>query len=339
MHKILLTGATGFLGSYTARVLLNAGLEVHAIMRKSSSLKMVDDIQDKIHWHTHDICDYVDMEASIDGMDGIVHCAALVSFDPKDKPNLIKYNIEATRDIVNLALMYGTKKLVYVSSIAALGRYTQTEKVIDEKIEWSDGLEHTFYGISKHLAEQEVWRGQAEGLDTVIINPSLIMGAGHWTKGTPAIYKRVSGYNPFYPTGSTGVVDVRDVAEILYKALISDISGERIIASSQNLTYKSILTTVAEALDKKSPTIKLSGLLINTLTALDFIRAKLLGQPRLVTKENLKSSARASSYSNEKSKELLSHSYRSIDAILKETGDCYLQSIKGGYDYGILPIN
>jgi nucleoside-diphosphate-sugar epimerase len=339
MRKILLTGATGFLGSYTARVLLNAGLEVHAIKRESSSLEMVQDIQDQIHWHTHDLCDYVDMESSIEGMNGIIHCAALVSFDPKDKPKLIQYNIEATRDIINLALIYGIKKLVFVSSIAALGRYTQAEKVIDEKIEWSDGLEHTFYGISKHLAEQEVWRGQAEGLDTVIINPSLIMGAGQWTKGSPAIYKRVYGYNPFYPTGSTGVVDVRDVAEILYKALISDLAGERIIASGQNLTYKSILTTVAEALDKQSPTIQLSGLLLNALSGLDYLRATVLRQPRLVTKENLKASARTSAYSNEKSIRLLGHRYRSIEASIKETADTYLQSLSSGYDYGILPIN
>lgn len=339
MTKVLITGATGFIGSYTARLLVNSGLEVWAIRRETSKMDLVADIADRIHWHTCDLTDVYDLEEVILKVDSIIHCAAQVSFDPREEKEMYKYNVEATRDLVNLALSCKIQKLVMVSSIAALGRYSQEpDKPIDENIEWSAGLNHTYYGITKHLSEQEVWRGQAEGLDTVILNPSLVLGAGYWDKGTPALFKRVAGFNPFYPKGSTGVVDVRDVAELLHKALISDISGERIIVSGENLPYRDILQQMAEALGKKGPTIKLNQILINTLTALDFVRANVLRQPRLVTKENLNSSARTSRYKTNKSISLFNYAYRPISATIKTTAECFNTTNTEGVGFGILPF-
>ncbi len=340
MTKVLITGATGFVGSYTARLLVNAGLEVYAIKRATSRMDMVADIQDRIQWHTCDLTEVYDLDEVVSKVDSIIHCAALISFDPKKKKDLYTYNVEATRDLVNLALSNKVQRLIMVSSIAALGRYSQEpNKPIDESIEWSDGLDHSYYGITKHLAEQEVWRGQAEGLDTLILNPSLVIGAGYWDSGTPAIFKRVAGFNPFYPKGSTGVVDVRDVADLLYKALISDISGERIIVSGDNLTYRALLEEIAGSLGKKAPSTGLNSLLINTLTALDLIRATVLRQPRLVTKDNLRASARDSSYKTDKSKSLLKHTYRSISSTIKATANSFITTNKEGLKHGILPFD
>ena len=113
------------------------------------------------------------------GITQVYHCAAIVSFDPKDKDHLLKINIEGTANVVNACIDAGVKKLVHVSSVAALGRIRKGETVT-EKMNWTEETSNSIYGKSKYLGELEVWRGIGEGLQAVIVNPTVIFGGDNW---------------------------------------------------------------------------------------------------------------------------------------------------------------
>ena len=336
MPRVFVTGATGFLGSYITRLLVTGDYEVVALKRTTSSMNMVSDIASKVEWIERDLMDLMTMDDLFTGVDGIIHAGALVSFQPKERNQMMAVNVEATSDLINLALRKKVSRFVHISSIAALGRHKDPNQIIDESISWTDHPDNTMYGITKHLAEKEVWRGAAEGLSTIIINPSLILGAGQWDGGSPAIMKRMAKGNPFYPQGATGVVDVRDVAALTVKAYESDISQERFIASAENVSYRWICDTIAAAFDNKAPTIPLNGVLRLTLASADWWRAALTRGKRMATRENLRSSGRTAQYDNQKSIALLGATYRNVMNTIQESADLYKNSRHDGKDFGIL---
>lgn len=335
MPKVFLTGATGFIGSYIARQLLNKGYEVSAIKRKSSKLNLVHDIHEKIRWTEADLGDIMDMETLVSEADYIIHAAALVSFQPKDRMTMYYTNVVATHDLVNLALIHGTKKFIHISSIAALGKH-KNNVMLDENVEWQDSPDNTSYAISKQMGEREVWRGIAEGLAVSILNPSLVLGAGDWGKGTPAMFSKMSKGNPFYPKGATGVVDVRDVAEIAVKALEYETEGEKYIVSAENVSYRHILNKIARGIDVKLPQFRLTTLIAGLIWRADAVLSLITRNPRMITKENLAAASRTASYNNSKSIETFKHNYRSIDETIQLSGELYRISRQKGNDCSIL---
>jgi nucleoside-diphosphate-sugar epimerase len=168
MNKVLVTGATGFLGSYILRLLLKKGYKVRAIRRSSSPMAMLQDIADKVEWVEGDVTDLPFLEEATKDIDYVYHAAAAVSFNSKDKEKMMLVNGIGTENIVNVCLDNGVKKLLHVSSIAALGRKENVTE-IDENAQWENSPLNSDYAISKFKAECEVWRGIQEGLNAVII--------------------------------------------------------------------------------------------------------------------------------------------------------------------------
>lgn len=343
MPKVLLTGATGFVGSYIARLLLHKGYEVIATRRTSSPLHLVDEIKDKIKWIEASLGDILEIESAVIEADYIIHAAALVSFQPKDRMAMYTTNVAATHDLVNLALIHGTQKFIHISSIAALGRH-KNSKLLDELVDWEDSPLNTNYAISKQLGEREVWRGHAEGLAVSVLCPSLVLGAGDWGKGTPAMFSNMHRGYPFYPTGSTGVVDVRDVAELTIKALESDTNGEKYIVSGENISYRKILDNIALAVGVKPPRFKLTSSLSSLVWRADALLAFITRKERLVSKETLASASRNASYDNSKSINTLGHIYRPIEDTIRLSGQLFKSSLsmsnskgnKTAKEYGVL---
>ena len=333
--KVLLTGATGFVGSYIARYLLIKGYHVFATKRASSRMDLVSDIQDNIIWTDCDLQDTIDLEAIIEQVDSVIHCAAVVSFQPKDADLMYEVNVTGTQDLVNLSLQHKISRFVHISSIAALGRH-KNDKTIDEKVEWEDGPYNTQYGISKQMSEREVWRGQAEGMSVCILNPSLILGAGYWDTGTPALFQRVHNGNSFYTTGSTGAVDVRDVARLAVLAMTSDISGERYIVSSENISYRSILNKIAIKLHKKPPHRKLNKILRALLWRADALISTFSSKKRQATKETLAAASRQSRYVSDKSKKQFNYQYLPIDQTITDTAKALVDSKQNNQNSGVL---
>lgn len=323
--NILVTGGTGFVGSYLLRYLVNAGYtNIRATKRSSSAMDLVAPIQDQIEWVEADLLDVPALEDAMEGIKQVYHCAALISFAPKDVPKMMMINQKGTENIVNLALHKGIKKLVHVSSIAALGR-NQQSNVVSEKDKWERNKNNSNYSISKYLAEQEVWRGMAEGLDVAIVNPAVILGAGRWNEGPLKLFGLVWKNFPFYPKGISGFVDVRDVARFMIQLMESDISGERFILSSENLSFKKLQEDIALRLKRKKPSILVNPFIQEIAWRLERIRGFFLSNhDPLITRETAAHSSKQFHYSNDKSKQLLPFEYIPIEQTIEETSKLFL---------------
>ncbi len=334
---IFVTGGTGFLGSYILRYLVKERYSVRALKRKNSPMFLVEDIQDKVDWIEGDILDTVALEDAMQDTDEVYHCAAVVTFDPKKFDYMLRVNQEGTENIVNIALAFGIKKLLHVSSIAALGRYKNINNY-NEAVKWERSPFNSQYAISKHGAEQEVWRGIAEGLNAAIINPSVIIGSGIWGKGTTTFFNQVWNGLRFYPSGTTGFVDVRDVAKFAIQLMNSKIHSQRFLLNSENWSYHQLFTTIAKSLGKTPPSIKTSQLMNNLAWRGDWFLSKLLGKQRLITREVARHVGRTYLYGNEKSKSFFDFQYTSVHQTLLETCEQYLSSKKENTLAARLPL-
>jgi nucleoside-diphosphate-sugar epimerase len=178
--KVLITGGTGFLGAYIIQELVEKGYTVRALRRTDKQPFFIPShIFNKVEWVTGDILDVMSLSDAMEGMDTVIHAAAKVSFLPKEKAELYKINIEGTANVVNMALEKNIRRFVHISSVAAIGR-TAKEEVVTEEKKWVQSRMNTYYAISKHYAEMEVWRGMGEGLDVIVVNPTTILGYGDW---------------------------------------------------------------------------------------------------------------------------------------------------------------
>ena len=309
---ILLTGANGLIGSYIARVLAQNGKQFKCLVRQGADLSLLSDIQSKLNIVQGDILDILSLEKALEGVEVIIHCAAIVSFGQGLVDQMYKVNVEGTKNVVNEALKYNIKKLVYISSVAAIGRGNKNS-LITEKSQWVDNELNSEYAKTKYLAELEVWRGIEEGLNAVMVNPSIVLGPGDWTKSSTKIFKTVYDGLKFYPTGKVNVVDVRDVARAVYLLMESEIKGQRFILSAYNLSYKSFLDKIAEAMQKPLPSIRLS----KNLTLAGFYILKIIApiylKSRFINKETILASNSDFNYSSEKIIKALNFQFTPLD--------------------------
>jgi len=325
-RPILVTGATGFLGAYLLRHLLSEGYtNIRGLKRAGSPDVLVAEFANRIEWAEGDLLDIFSLEDALEGIKQVYHCAAIVSFDPADRKEMMLVNEKGTANLVNLALDSNIEKLVHVSSIAALGR-TKEGVTIDEQSKWQRGPYNTNYAISKFKAEQEVWRGRAEGLNVAVVNPGIILGSGYWDSGTAKIFQTVASGYPFYPVGATSLVDVRDVVQYMVQLMESEISGERFILQSEYLTYRELLSAIAESTGKKPPSIKVNKVLRGLAWRLAWLHSKLTGQKPLLTKETAQNSSRIFYYDNQKSLQHFDFEYIPIRQTIEQTALQYLES-------------
>jgi nucleoside-diphosphate-sugar epimerase len=224
------------------------------------------------------------LSEAMQGVTQVYHCAAVVTFNPKRKAELFKINVEGTANVVNAALDAGVKKLVHVSSVAALGRIRKDE-VVNETMNWTEETSNSNYGQSKYLGELEVWRGMGEGLEAAIVNPSIILGAGNWNSGSSQVFKSVYDEFPWYTNGTTGFVDVRDVVAAMIGLMESDISGQRYILSAENKTYREVFNLMADAFGKKRPHKEVTPFIAGLVWRLEALKSRFTGKEPLITKE------------------------------------------------------
>ncbi len=337
---ILITGATGFVGSYLTRYLVKMGYtNIIAMKRATSRMDLVADVVDKVQWVEGDILDVPFLEEILRGykINIIFHCAAVVSFNPRNREDMYNINAIGTANIVNEALANGIEKFIHVSSIAAIGR-TKNEPRVSETNKWQRSQLNSHYAISKYQAEQEVWRGIAEGLNAAIVNPSVILGSQFWATGTGKLFEQVWRGLRFYTEGVTGYVDVRDVVRFMVLLMESDIeklpdglSGKRFILNGENLPYKTLFEQIAHVLGKKQATIKVTPLLRELAWRFEWVKSKLSGIQPLITKETARASATTFYFNNEKSlKAFPEFHYTPIQQTIKETGEQFLACQKSG---------
>ena len=308
---ILVTGATGFLGSELAALLLEQGGEIRCTKRKNS---VVPDIlvpfQKQIEWVEADLLDIFALENALDGVKHVYHCAAWVSLKQADKKQMIYANLTGTANLVNLCLLNGIR-LLHVSSIAALGEAKPGELINEnnylDETKVSDG-----YTISKFESEMEVWRGIAEGLNAVVVNPSLIIGASAGTNGSGQLFETVRKGIKFYTSGSSGLVDVQDVAACMITLMNSDIRSERFIISAENREFKQLIPEIADAFGIKPPGIYAKPWMLSIGWRVASLLSAITGKPPFLDKMSALSASAISNYDNSKIKKAIGIEFKPI---------------------------
>jgi nucleoside-diphosphate-sugar epimerase len=309
------TGANGLLGSFIVRKLIDEKTNFVAFKRTGSDTSMLEDVKDKIEWRNLDLNDAVSMDDSLQGVTGIIHAAAMVSFNPRHASAISRINTEGTRNIVNACLANGVRRFIYISSVGALGR-TKGQTQIDEKNKWVENSLQTAYATSKYLAELEVFRGQEEGLSAVIVNPSVILAPADWSRSSAKLFKYVWDERRFYIDGSLNYVDVRDVAAATWLLFSSGIENERFIVSAGAVSFKEFFDAVATRFAKKGPMIKLSKNFLNIVAGLEAMRARIRRSEPLITQETARLAGTSFYFENKKIKKTLQFEFRTLDNTL-----------------------
>ena len=329
---ILVTGGTGLVGAHLLVHILSHSDEnqsmVRATYRTADTIDKTKSLFDRYHktilfdrieWVQADIINIPALEIAFKGITLVYHCAAFISFDSKDEEKLRKINIEGTANIVNFAIAKGIKKLCHISSTAALGDVLSTETIITEAAEWNPEKKHSDYAISKYGAEMEVWRGQQEGLDVIIVNPGVIVGPGFEDQGSGELIKKVEKGMPYYTLGTTGFIAVTDVATIVYNLMNSTIKNERYTLIAQNIIYRDFLTTVAKAIGAKAPKREASPFLIEIAWRIDAVVSWILNRKRKLTQAVAVASYSTNMYSNEKIKTALDYQFLDVHTYIKKS--------------------
>jgi len=329
---ILVTGGTGLVGAHLLVHILSHSDEnqsmVRATYRTADTIDKTKSLFDRYHktilfdrieWVQADIINIPALEIAFKGITLVYHCAAFISFDSKDEEKLRKINIEGTANIVNFAIAKGIKKLCHISSTAALGDVLSTETIITEAAEWNPEKKHSDYAISKYGAEMEVWRGQQEGLDVIIVNPGVIVGPGFEDQGSGELIKKVEKGMPYYTLGTTGFIAVTDVATIVYNLMNSTIKNERYTLIAQNIIYRDFLNTVANAIGVKAPKREASPFLIEIAWRIDAVVSWILNRKRKLTQAVAVASYSTNMYSNEKIKTALDYPFLDVHTYIKKS--------------------
>lgn len=324
---ILVTGGTGLIGSRLLfHLTKNEKYKVRSIYRSEDSLKKIKAIFknlsdegekqfSRIEWVKADINNIPELEKAFRDVVFVFHVAGFISFKPTDFDKLIKINVEGTANIVNLCIDFKIKKLCHVSSIATI---TSVDgKILDENSEWNPEASNNDYAISKHGGEMEVWRGSQEGLKVLIVNPSVVLGAYFWDSGSGTLFKRVANRFPFFPTGSTGFVNVDDVVRAMIALQFSEVENQRFILNGSNQTYQHVMKTIATHLGVLPPHKKVSHNVLRLLARIDGLLSFLQLKKRTLTLRNADSVSLVSSYDGSKVSQFIDFHYTDFEESIK----------------------
>ncbi|HYG02275.1 MAG TPA: NAD-dependent epimerase/dehydratase family protein [Chryseosolibacter sp.] len=312
---IAVTGANGLLGSFIIRRLIEQNLPCIGLKRANSDTSLLNDIAGQFEWRNADVLDTVAIEEALSGVTKVIHAAAIVSFNPSRRDEILDNNVTGTRNLVNASLACSVERFIHISSVAALGRQ-KGQTVIDETNKWVDSALNSNYAESKYLSELEVFRGEEEGLNTVIVNPSVILAPADWNKSSAQLFKYVWQQKKFYIDGTLNYVDVRDVADVVVALLSNPVRGQRFVLNGGSVSFESFFQMVAAKFNCKHPSTKLNRRLLTAAAFVEGIRAKLLGGEPLITKETARLEGNKFAYSSDKIKEKLGFDFQTIENTL-----------------------
>lgn len=314
--QVLVTGATGLVGSFICRELLSNGHSVRATKRESSKYKLLTDIQNQIEWVDGEIGNAIFWDDLLSNVDAVIHAAAIISFDRRWEKRMYETNVLGTTDLINAVLRSKVQNFIHVSSIAAIGRNPEKAS-LTENDKWEGSSFDSIYAQSKYYQELEVWRGAEEGLNVKIVNPSLVLGPGEWSNtGSTSVFKYAYDQKLFCPAGSANYVDVRDLASIVLKLLQSEVSNERFIVNAGSTSYKTFFGAIAQRFNKKGPSRIPSAWMLKMAVYFEWLRSRLTGNQAMITKETALISMTHFHFDNQKIMDTLQFKFRELDETL-----------------------
>jgi nucleoside-diphosphate-sugar epimerase len=318
----LITGGTGIVGAHVVDALLDQGRSVRVLLRKGTDPAIVKRILEfyhadgaerfaRIHWVEGDLFDVDALRGAMQGVEHVYHCAALVSFDPRDAQELMRVNVQGTANVVDAALESGVKRLCHVSSTATIGG-AMDGGTGDETKAFTEEKHSSAYAISKAQAELEVHRGIAEGLDAVMVNPCVVLGPGMPGRSSMTMIERVRKGTRFFPKGSNAVVDARDVATAMTRLITEGATGERYLLIGENLPYRKLFSLIAASNGKTAPSMELPPWTLELAWRAEAARTLFGGRP-LVTRNTARTASRARFYDGSKATKLLGMHFRAAE--------------------------
>ena len=329
---ILVTGGTGLVGAHLLYHLIKNEAKIRAIYRSEKRIEKVkevfsfytddDTLITKIEWFKADVTDVPSMIPAFVGIQKVYHCAAFVSFNPKDYREMRKVNIHGTAIIANLSIDAKIDKICFVGSIASIGS-SLDGSLITEECEWNSQENNSDYSITKFGAEMEIWRASQEGVEVVIVNPGVILGSGFWGKGSSKLFTQVYNGLQYFTEGITGFVGVKDVVKSMILLMNSNIKNERFILVSENKSFKEVFFSMAISIGEKPPSIKIKSWHTAIFWRLSWLLSKLTGKEPLLSKSSAKSAHSVSRYSSGKIEKSLNFQFQKIDDVIKSVSKNY----------------
>ncbi len=338
---ILVTGGTGLVGAHLLFELTSSGQQVKALRREQSNMAwvkkifsyytdQVDELFARIEWVEGDILDYLSLEEALRGVSAIFHCAAMVSFHGDDNDMMLNNNVKGTGNLIDAAIQNGVNRFCHVSSISALGK-TQDGSEINEETYWTPSKRKSGYSLSKFFSEMEVWRGIEEGLDAVIVNPSIIMGPGNWEIGSPKLFQSIWKGLKYYTKGISGFVDVRDVVKAMIMLMddrqFEQVKSQRFILNAGNLSYQDFFNQIADALHKPRPRSFASDIKLHIAWRMTKAASFFTGKRPLITRDTVSGSNLKNLYSGEKITCTTGFQYRSLDTSITDIAEIFLKDM------------
>lgn len=334
---VFVTGVTGLVGRYLVDELLLAGEEVRALCRPTSDRTAVhqflaqcgtDDAS--LQWVEGSLHDGMFLEEALEGCQRVYHCAALVSFHPKDAEEMMRINRDATGMLVNAMLHVGVEELIHVSSVAALGR--KPGEPVHEDVPFEDGRDVSNYARSKFAAELEVWRGQEEGLRVLAVNPVIVLGQGDFSRSSSMLFTLVHRGLTWYPTGTNGFVAARDVARACTLLAVHNCWGERFVLCSENASYQQLMAWMAEAMGLPAPHRPLKAWMMGTAWRLSALWEALTGRRAPISKESVENTNKDHRYATDKLERTLKAkgvdwTYEPIQTTIEATAPAVLEAL------------
>lgn len=309
--------------------LLQQGKTVVAAKRVQSDLSEVErvfsyytndhkNLFNKIIWRDVDFSDVLGLDELLKDVKNVYHCAAFVSLNNSDRNQILKTNTEGTANLVNACINNKIEAFCYVSSITVL-QNTDFTGDLDESVFWKEEPGQNIYSLSKHLAEQEVWRGMEEGLNAVIVNPGVIVGPGNWNRGTGQLFSTSYKGIKFYTEGVNGFVAVVDVASIMVELMDKKIFKERFVLVENNYSFKDVLEVIHKALGKMPPAINATRTFLNIARVFTFMLPKDLK----VSGSMIKTLLGKTTYSNRKITSLLNYKFTPLAEHISFSANVY----------------
>ena len=332
---ILVTGGTGLLGSHLLYHLTQQNTSIRATFRSKKRVSKTQrlfallgdpdqELFQKIEWVKCSLLDIPALETALHEIEQVFHCAGMVSFDPADRKELYRHNVRATARLIDVCLAQGVKRLLYVSSVAATGKEPNGKGPVNEESPWNS-IESHAYGQSKWEAEMEVWRGQQEGLKTVVVNPGIILGTGYWDQGSELLFTRLYKGLKIYPPGHAAVVSVDNLVRVMLLLMQSSIESRRFIVVQEHWSYKKLFGTIAKSLKKRRPYIPLPLWSLTLLAYLDYTKAKLFKAERRLSPEVLKSLKNPTLYDTQSLQSNLSFEFLPLESEIQKNAQFFLE--------------
>lgn len=325
---VLITGSSGFVGGHLLVHLHKNGKKIKALRRKTSNfneLKIICDFYNvdfnkvisDTEWIEGDLLNIESIKSAFDDVDVVYHCAAIVSFGETSPETLKRTNITGTRNLVTLAQQYNISYFAFVSSIGALGQ-SIGNALITEETPWREDNNSSLYSNTKYESEQIVWEAIHTGMNAVIVNPGIILGAGDFSRGSLRFFSQVEKGMPFYTSQQTGYVDVRDVCSVIQILVERKIYNQRFTLVSENLTNKELFSMIARGLGKTPPFILLGHNALNFAGWIDRLISKITGKKVLLTNEIIHSATKKECYSSQKIRKVLDFTFIPINKCIKD---------------------